>query len=338
MSWRFPLDTGGEIDTLRRRTAAALAHRLVRPEHVPSVSRVLAVGWRLGWALLAWGSATRHRDSRAGLSRRLRPAFERLGPTYIKLGQIISSGEGIFPEELVDEFRLLRDQVPPEPFADVRRIIEEDLGRPLRRSSASFDRDPLAAASIAQVHAATLRTGERVVVKVQRPHRGPARPPGPRRHVWIAPLLVGPHPRHRSGQSAALVELFAETIVEELDFRLEAQNMLDIARVLADDGPDARSCPRPHPAAGDPAGAGDGGSARLRWGDVAGDARRRDRHRGRPPVPALIAFLEGALLYGVFHGDLHGGNLLVHADGHVALLDFGITGRLDESKRLAFLR
>ena len=93
------------------------------------------------------------------LSRRLRLAAERLGPTYIKLGQIISSGEGIFPEELVTEFKRCRDQVPPEPFAVVRRVVEEDLGRPLEEVFVRFHPEPLAAASIAQVHRATLRTG-----------------------------------------------------------------------------------------------------------------------------------------------------------------------------------
>src|SRR5690606_18770216 len=100
--------------------------------------------------------------SRRGISRRLRRAAERLGPTYIKLGQIISSGEGIFPAELVDEFKLCRDQVPAEPFRVVREVIEGDLGRPLEEVFRWVDRTPLAAASIAQVHAATLRTGEAV--------------------------------------------------------------------------------------------------------------------------------------------------------------------------------
>ncbi|MEJ7584024.1 MAG: AarF/UbiB family protein, partial [Acidimicrobiales bacterium] len=85
------------------------------------------------------------------------------------MGQIISSGEGIFPEELVKEFRKCRDQVPPEPFAVVRDVVESDLGRSLDEVFSSFDRRPLAAASVAQVHAATLRSGEAVVVKVQRP-------------------------------------------------------------------------------------------------------------------------------------------------------------------------
>ena len=104
--------------------------------------------------------------SRAGLSHRLRRAFERLGPAYIKLGQIISSGRGLFPAELVEEFAACRDQVPPEPFATVRRVVEEDLGRSLESLFARFDERCLAAASIAQVHAATLRSGEDVVVKV----------------------------------------------------------------------------------------------------------------------------------------------------------------------------
>src|SRR5207237_10178873 len=99
---------------------------------VPPGGRVVGVAARLGRALVPWAVRERGRPtSRAGLSRRLRQAFERLGPTYIKLGQIISSGEGIFPDELVGEFRLLRDRVAPEPFAAVRRTVEEDPGRPL---------------------------------------------------------------------------------------------------------------------------------------------------------------------------------------------------------------
>ena len=337
MRWRYPADAGGDIDTLRR-DAAALARTLVTPKRLPSVSRVVAVGARLGWALLAWGVRDRGTPrSRAGLSRRLRPAFERLGPTYIKLGQIISSGEGIFPEELVDEFRLLRDRVPPEPFATVRRTIEEDLGRPLAEVFVSFDRVPLASASIAQVHAATLRTGERVVVKVQRRTVASLVRLDIAAMSWIAPQLVGRIPIAALTNPPALVELFAETIVEELDFRLEAQNMLDIAAVFAVSGDRFVVVPRPHPelvtrrvlVMEQLDGFGWGNTEGMRAAGIDTAAVLRS---------SLIAFLEGALLYGVFHGDLHGGNLLVQRDGTVALLDFGITGRLDERKRLAFLR
>jgi len=327
------------IDALRSRTQAEVPS-LTRRRVLPPGSRVLRVGAQLLGALLAWQVVERGRGastSRAGLSRRLRKAFERLGPTYIKLGQILSSGEGVFPEELVTEFRLCRDQVPPESFDVVRRIVEEDLGAPVGELFSSFDPVPLAAASIAQVHAARLASGEHVVVKVQRPdvarlvHRDLAI------MSWIAPLLVGRIPVTALANPPALVEVFAETIVEELDFRLEAQNMLDVAHVLADTGQRALLVPRPHP--------------RLvtrrvlvmerlegyAWGDA--DAMREAGIDTEEVLRAgLIAFLEGALLYGVFHGDLHGGNLFVRHDGSVALLDFGITGRLGEVQRVALLR
>src|SRR3546814_19587379 len=127
----------------------------------------------------------------------------------IKLGQIISSGEGIFPEELVGEFKRCRDQVPPEPFSVVRQVVEEDLGRPLEAVFARFHPEPLAAASIAQVHRATLHTGEDVAVKVQRPsvatlvHRDLAV------MAWVAPFMFGripisalAHPPGQIGRAA----------------------------------------------------------------------------------------------------------------------------------------
>ena len=337
MPWRTASGGDPDIDTLRAE-AAELARSLVHPKHLPSVGRVLTVVYRIGGALLAWGARERGTpESRAGLSRRLRPAFEHLGPTYIKLGQIISSGAGIFPEELVEEFRLLRDRVPPEPFPVVRRTVEADLGRPLAEVFTSFDRRPIASASIAQVHAATLRSGERVVVKVQRSRVAPLVRLDIAAMAWIAPFLVGRIPVAALTNPPALVELFAETIVEELDFRLEAQNMLDIAAVFAGTGQRSVVVPRPHPELV---------TRRVlvmehlhgySWGDA-----EAMRTAGIDTVAvlrsSLIAFLEGALLYGVFHGDLHGGNLIVQADGTVALLDFGITARLDERKRLAFLR
>jgi ubiquinone biosynthesis protein len=327
------------IAELRARTRAE-APRLTRRRRLPPGTRVVRVGGLLGAAVAGWYLADRGRGthrSRAGLSRRLRRAFERLGPTYIKLGQILSSGEGLFPEELVAEFRLCRDQVPAESFSVVRRIVETELGLPLEQQFSSFERVPIAAASVAQAHAATLSSGEPVVVKVQRPdvarlvHRDLAA------MSWLAPLLVGRIPVTALANPPALVEVFAETIVEELDFRLEAENMLDVARVLADTGQRAIVVPRPHPTLV---------TRRVlvmerldgfAWGDA--DAMRAAGIDTEAVLhAALIAFLEGAVLYGVFHGDLHGGNLLVQPDGRVALLDYGITGRFDEAKRLAFLR
>lgn len=323
-----------------RAQAAAEVPRLTRDRALPPGPRTLRVSALAGGAVAAWYLRDRPRGrsaSRAGLSRRLRRAFERLGPTYIKLGQILSSGEGVFPEELVSEFRHCRDRVPPEPFSVVRRIIEEDLGRPLRQVFPSIDPVPLASASIAQVHAARLAGGEPVVVKVQRPSVARLVRHDLAAMSWLAPLLVGRIPVAALANPPALVELFAETIVEELDFRLEADSMLEVAKILADTGQRSLVVPRPHP-----------GLVTRRvlvmerldgyaWGDAE---RMRAAGIDTEAVlrAALIAFFEGALLHGVFHGDLHGGNLFVQRDGRVALLDFGITGRFNERQRLAFLR
>jgi ubiquinone biosynthesis protein len=332
------------VGSLRAGTAAQVP-MLLRRRRVPPGKRVVRTGLELGTALAGWMLMERRRSrrleqpeiSRAGLSRRLRRAFERLGPTYVKLGQILSSGEGLFPAELVSEFKLLRDHVPPETFEDIRAVVEAELGETLEEAFESFDRSPLAAASIAQVHAATLRTGERVVVKVQRPQVASVVRRDLAAMSWIAPTLIGRIPVSALANPPALVELFAETIVEELDFRLEADNMLDVAAVLASTGQRSVVVPRPHP--------------RLvtrrvlvmerlegfSFDDV--DGMRAAGIDTEAVVRALtIAFLEGATLFGVFHGDLHGGNLLVQEDGRVALLDYGITGRLDEDRRLAFLR
>jgi ubiquinone biosynthesis protein len=322
-----------------RERAAAEAPRLLRKRSVPPLRRVAQVTARVGSAVAAWYVRDRRQETsarRAALSRRLRIAFARLGPTYIKMGQIISSGEGLFPQELVAEFKLLRDQVPPETFEHVRRVVESDLGVTIESVFSSFEREPIAAASIAQVHAATLRTGEQVVVKVQRPQVARLVELDLQAMAWLAPRLIGRIPVAALANPPALVELFAETIVEELDFRLEAENMLDIARVLAETGQRATIVPRPHPRYV---------TRRVlvmerldgfAWDDVrsmkdAGVDTEAVLHAG------LVSFMEGAMLYGVFHGDLHGGNLRVQPDGRTVLMDFGITGRLDATKRLAFL-
>jgi ubiquinone biosynthesis protein len=332
MSW--------QADVARRRAQARDEFPLwLRPGALPPLGRVTRVVGRVGVALGGWYIVDKRRGAeygRLGLSRRLRHAFATLGPTYIKLGQIISGGEGLFPSELVTEFKLLRDRVPPEPFDVVRRVVELDLGRSLADVFERFDRTPIAAASIAQVHGARLRTGEEVVVKVQRPQVARLVREDIRAMSWLAPRLVGRIPVAALANPPALVELFAETIVEELDFCLEAQNMLDIARVLAETEQRATIVPRPHPTLVTRRVLVMERLDGIPWDDVtamkeAGVDTEAVLHAG------LVSFMEGAMLYGVFHGDLHGGNLMVRPDGRTVLMDFGITGRLDETKRLAFL-
>lgn len=325
-----------------RRRALATVPQLVTPRRLPPGRRAIVVIARLARAVAPWWWRRRRGHiagdaSTAELATRLRHAAEDLGPTFIKLGQIISAGEGLFPGPLVEEFKLCRDQVPAEPFDVVRRIVEADLGGPLDATFAEFSPTPIAAASIAQVHAARLTTGEEVVVKVQRPDIDRTVAADLRSMAWIAPHLVGRIPVAALANPPALVELFADTIVEELDFRIEAQNMLDVAIVLRRLDATGYVVPRPHP--------------RLvtrrvlvmqrldgfGFDDVAGmRAAGVDTHE--VVRTAMLALVEGALVHGVFHGDLHGGNLLVQPDGRTALLDFGIVGRLDAARRTAFLR
>jgi len=333
MPWR----TG--VDALRARAQGEVPE-LVRRRFLPPLRRFGEAATLLGLALAGWQLRERRTGgagSRAGLSRRLRAAFERLGPAYIKLGQIVSSGQGLFPPELVDEFKRCRDQVPAEPFPVVRRVVEEDLGGPLERTFASFAETPIAAASIAQVHAARLRGGEEVVVKVQRPQVARLVRRDIEAMAWIAPLLVGRIPVAALANPPALVELFAETIVEELDFRLEAQNMLDVAHLLREAGQTIIVVPRPHPELVTPRVLVMERLDGFKYEDVEG-MRGAGVDTSELVRALLIAFLEGAMIYGVFHGDFHGGNLLVMRDGRVALFDYGITGRMSEPQRLAFLR
>jgi ubiquinone biosynthesis protein len=332
------------VAQLRAATAGQVPY-LLRKRRLPPGRRVLRVGAELVGAIGGWYLFERRQGrrrgqpelSRAGLSRRLRLAFQALGPTYIKLGQILSSGEGLFPAELVAEFRLLRDRVPPESFDAVREVVETELGGRLEDIFVQFDREPLAAASIAQVHAATLRSGEEVVVKVQRPAVATTVRTDLATMSWIAPFLIGRIPVSALANPPALVELFAETIVEELDFRLEADNMLDIARVLAETDQRSVVVPRPHPELVTRRVLVMERLTGFCFDDVAG-MRAAGIDTAAVVRALMISFLEGATLFGVFHGDLHGGNLFVQADGTVALLDYGITGRLEEPRRLAFLR
>jgi ubiquinone biosynthesis protein len=329
--WRW------DIDRIRRGTRREVP-RLLAPGRLPPLGRlfrtIVALGGALaGWFVFEW----RRPSSGAALSRRLRVAFEHLGSSYVKLGQIISGGEGLFPDDVVAEFKLLRDQVPPEPFDEVRAVIEIDLGGSLAELFEWFDETPIAAASIAQVHAARLVTGEEVVVKVQRPRVAQLFRDDIAALAWLAPRLIGRIPVTALANPPALVELFAETVIEELDFRLEAENMLDIAHVLAQTEQRAIIVPRPHPTLV---------SRRVlvmerlrgfAFDDVESmHAAGIDTHALLQA--GLIASLEGAMIYGVFHGDLHGGNLVVQPDGRTALFDFGMTGRLEERQRFAFLR
>jgi len=343
--WNLDRDSisWSRVAIVLRDQAQAEVPRLIRARKLPPLKRLVVVTVRLGWALLPWfWRKKRNRfatpeESRAFLSLRLRHAIEKLGATYIKLAQIISSGEGLFPSELVDEFKRCRDQVPPEPWDSVRTTVEQDLGARIEDVFSSFEKTALAAASIAQVHRATLHTGEDVVVKVQRPSVSVLVRQDLQVMAWLAPFMIGRIKVAALANPPALVELFAETIVEELDFRMEASNMVDVASMLHDLNQEAYIVPRPHSSLVTRRVLVMEKLQGFNFDDVEGmQAAGIDTES--VIRAGMISFMEGALIHGVFHGDLHGGNLFVLSDGRTALLDFGIVGRLSQARRMAFMR
>lgn len=334
MPWR------SNVDALREQ-ARARVPGLVSAGWLPPL-RIVHVGKVLSRAVLPavvrkrQGSKTAAQQ-RAALALDLRRAFERLGVTFIKLGQLIAGAEGLLPDDVVAAFATCRDQVPAEPFRQVRRVIEADLGGRLEDTFAEFDETPLAAASIAQVHTARLHGGESVVVKVQRPGLTGAIAADLGSMAWLVKALERRFEQAKGLNLAAYLELLAETLTEELDFRLEAQNMLDLAEVLAGTVDHRVVVPRPHPELV---------TKRVLVMerlhgvkiDAASDLAGLGADSGGILTALLVSFFEGSLVHGVFHGDMHGGNMLVTDDGTPALLDMGVTGRFPSSARPHLVR
>ena len=265
------------------------------------------------------------------LPHRIRTAFTELGPTYVKVGQVIASSPGLFPPEWTAEFASLRDRVPPFSGAEARRMIEEDLGRPLRSAFADFDDEPIAAASIGQVHAATLLDGSRVVVKVQRPGLD-AQVRNDLKALLLLCEVLERIPQAAIGSPRALAEDFARTLHEEMDFRLEADNMERMRSILEGEGITDARVPEVH---WDLVGKRVLTMERIdgfRFTDVEG-MKAAGIDTARLLRLGVQTVVEGVLVHGFFHGDLHAGNIAVLEDGTFVLFDFGIVGRLTESVR-----
>lgn len=266
----------------------------------------------------------------------IRRTFSDLGPTFIKFGQLIASSPGLFPEVLSNECRKLLDQVPSESSRRVRRLVERELGGSISELFAEFDDTPLAAASIAQVHKAVLHDGTVVAVKVRRPRlKGRIE-----RDLRLLRLLAGILQRAGTiGEMAnpvAIVEDFAVNLRAEIDFRNEALWMVEFADNLNSFGNNPNVVV-PVPI--------DGMVARrvlvmtfIDGTPVDNMTLLREQGHDLEEILQLTlrAWFEGALQHGLFHGDVHAGNLFVTPDSRIAFLDFGIMGRLSEGSRGVF--
>jgi ubiquinone biosynthesis protein len=267
-------------------------------------------------------------NGRAHLTRpeHVRKAIEELGPTFIKLGQILSTRGDLLPPAYLDELEKLQDSAPPIPSEQVRGVLAEEFGRPVDELFASFDSQPLAAASIGQVHCATLLDGSEVVVKVRRP--GVEEQVELDLHILLdLALRAGRHwSAARFYDLYAIAQEFAQTLRSELDYLHEAENADRFAQNFADD-PDIH-IPRVY---------WERTTARvltlerirgMKFTDLrAIKAARLDRRDiARRAARALLKMI---LDDGFFHADPHAGNLFVEADGTIALVDFGMVGRVE---------
>ena len=294
--------------------------------------RALSTGRLLARAALQTARrGPQHRSARG--SAALRASFEELGPTYVKLAQLIASSPGLFPDVLADELRACLDSVPPVPYDDIVAVIDADLGAHHDHLFASFDRHPIASASIAQVHAATLYDGTEVVVKVQRPGIAGVVDSDLRILLKLAQGLDKVSAKGRMANPVAVVEDFATTLSEELNFIVEARAMERFGDLLATSASGERvRVPSVHWELTSPRvltmerihgyKIDDLAALEAKGWDLAGSLKRGVR-----------AWLEAALEHGFFHGDVHAGNLMLDTEGDIVFLDFGICGSFDDETR-----
>jgi ubiquinone biosynthesis protein len=250
--------------------------------------------------------------------------LESLGPTFVKLGQILSTRADLLPPAYLDALARLQDKVEPFPYDDVERTIREELGIRISHAFVEFDRVPIAAASLGQVHRAVLRGGRDVAVKVQRPgiREQIERDLSAFHEIAIVIDRIGAAP---NVDAARVLEEFKRALLSELDYREEARNLVTIAHQLRDfphivvplpidDFTTARVLTMDYMP-----GTKITSVSRVEWTEVDGAALAEDLFR---------AYLQQILIDGVFHADPHPGNVLVTTDRRIALIDLGMIGRI----------
>ncbi len=272
--------------------------------------------------------------------QRVRRVLEELGPSFVKLGQVLATRIDLFEPEWIAEFSKLQDNAPAVPYADVRAQLVEDLGAPPEEIFARFDSEPLAAASIAQVYRARLHEGEEVILKVRRPGIVPVVEADLRLMMRLALLAESESPELRAFRPQQIVRQFGQSLRNELDFVTEARNAKRVTGnfegytdedAIATDLPPIvipkiywtwtreRICVQQY-IDGIP-------GRRLRDVDEAGLDRKLLARRGGRAVLKMI------LEDGVFHADPHPGNVFYLPGNRIAFIDFGMVGRVNERRR-----
>lgn len=261
-------------------------------------------------------------DARLPVGRRIRTVLTDLGPTFVKLGQVLSVRPDIVPRDILDELEKLQDEVPPAPFEEVQAALEAELGGAIEDRFSSFERMPMASASIAQVHRALLHDGTEVAVKVQRPDI--ERRIRSDLHILysLAQVVSGRLDLPGVYTPVGIVQEFDAAIRQELDFLQEARAAARFRRNF--EGDDAVTAPLIHRELS----TGRVLVMELFRGRRIG-ALRGEKEAARIALRKLIdASYKQVFDHGFFHGDPHPGNVLVLEDGRLGFLDFGLTGTL----------
>jgi ubiquinone biosynthesis protein len=280
--------------------------------------------------------SSKRRDRMEKLSRaqRVRMAMEELGPTYIKLGQVLSTRPDLVPAQFIEELAKLQDNVPPFGFSEVSRIIEAEFGVLLKELFEYFDENSFASASIGQVHRARLTDGESVAVKVQRPGIKKIIEVDLEIMLHLATLMERNIEEMSLYRPVKIVEEFARTLEKEIDYTIEATSLERFGRnFLAD------------PSIYVPKVFRDTSSERVLTmefmeGIKISDIDRIDKagyDRELITVRGADFFLKQVFEHGFFHADPHPGNIFVLPDNVICLLDFGMTDSIDRQNREEFV-
>ncbi|MBX3040104.1 MAG: AarF/ABC1/UbiB kinase family protein [Bdellovibrionaceae bacterium] len=258
-------------------------------------------------------------------------SFEELGPTFVKLGQVLATRPDLVPEEYIAEFEKLHDRVQPLPFEKIQTILEDEFGTDLKDVFEFVDPNPLGSASIAQVHAARLATGEKVVLKVQRP--GIIRKIADDLDVlyMLAELLERYLPEARPLNPVIVVSEFFKALQLETNFIVEANNLRRFSENFSSEKNPVNAAvkiPKVYLELST--------ERVLVMEALPGIPLSQDnalRQEGVDPHEiiriGLRTYLKMVFIDGFFHGDLHAGNVLVMPDNKVGLIDFGVVGRLN---------
>lgn len=261
--------------------------------------------------------------------------LEALGPTFVKLGQVLATRADFLPVSYLTALARLQDDVEPIPFAEVEAIVERELGVRISKAFSEFEPTPLAAASLGQVHRAALRDGRLVAVKVQRPGVQETIKEDLAALAEAAALLDAHTEVGRRYQFADLVEEFKKSLTRELDYRLEAQNLVELAGIL--ERFERIVVPQPIP---------DFTRATVLTMDYVrgrkitkiGPLARLEMDGAALADELFRAYLHQVLVAGFFHADPHPGNVFLTDDNRLALLDLGMTGRVSPELQERMLR